>query len=297
MLSYRHAYHAGNHADILKHITLSLILGHLDAKEKPYTVFDTHAGAGEYDLSDERAVKTGEAERGIMKLVSRSDVPREAEPYMSFVKDCLARGMYPGSPEIERHFMRRDDVLVLCELHNEEAEILRSTMKIFSGNCTPQIHHRDGFEAVAALTPPKIKRGLVLTDPSYEDADEYVKAADTFCAVHEKWSAGILALWYPLLAHRKIECGIMKQKITASVRTSAEPCEILDAQLLVNTEDSHEETSLENASGSSSPRLCGSGMLIVNMPWKLDEELRAVLPYLADRLGTDGKGSSSVTVC
>src|SRR5574344_40861 len=149
----------------------------------------------------------------------------------------------------------------------------------------------------AALTPPKIKRGLVLTDPSYEDADEYAKAADTLCAVHEKWSAGILALWYPLLAHRKIECGIMKQKITASVRTSAEPCEILDAQLLVNTEDSHKETSLENASGSLSPRLYGSGMLIVNMPWKLDEELRAVLPYLAEKLGTDGRGSSSVTVC
>lgn len=328
MLSYRHIFHAGNHADILKHVTLSLLLEHLNAKAKPYTVIDTHAGAGRYDLSDERARKTAESDTGILKLLASHAEQYEAEenaefpqsaavsehgekivfgsliqPYISLVQNCLAQGFYPGSPEIERHFMRNGDALILCELHNNEIEVLKDNMKKACSSavsertekakgCSVQIHHRDGFEALHALTPPTVKRGLVLTDPSYEDVSEYGQTADSFSDVNKRWPAAVLALWYPLLAHRSIECGTMKQKIISSAKGLHPECEILDAQLLVNTADSHEETSLEHESGNkSAPRLYGSGMLVVNMPWKLDEELTAVLPVLARILGTDGKGS------
>ncbi len=300
MLSYRHIFHAGNHADVLKHGTLVMLLGHFNKKDKPYTLIDTHAGAGRYDLSDERARKTDEAGSGIRKLLDADNQPENIKNYTDFARNCLAAGFYPGSPEIERSLMRASDCLILCELHNTEIGVLRQNMNLPAAaertSCRAQIHHRDGFEALRALTPPQIKRGMVFTDPSYEDAAEYDETAEAFAAVHERWPAAVLALWYPLIARRRIECGTMKQKITAAVKSSSVPCGILDAQLLVNTEDSHTETALADAAEDSAPRLYGSGMLIVNFPWKLDEELKAVLPYLAQTLGTDNHGSWSVTV-
>jgi 23S rRNA (adenine2030-N6)-methyltransferase len=305
MLSYRHIFHAGNHADIFKHTTLIMLLEHLNEKDKPYTVIDTHAGAGRYDLNDERAQKTGEAEKGIKKMLGapallriKNAVP-EISTYTDFVNSCLSQGFYPGSPEIERRFMRDKDCLILCELHNTEIDILKENMCSKNSRQdfdTPhvQIHHRSGYEALHALTPPPIKRGLVFTDPSYEDAAEYVQTAESFAEVHDRWPAAILVLWYPLIAHRKIECSTMKQKITASVKSLSAACDILDAQLLVNTEDSHTETPLEKAAASSTPRLYGSGMFIVNPPWKLDEKLKSVLPCLAETLGTDNHGSCSI---
>lgn len=306
MLSYRHIFHAGNHADIFKHMTLIMLLDHMNAKDKPYTVIDTHAGAGRYDLNDERALKTGESENGIKRLLADTSFSGFMQ-YTDFASSCLRKGFYPGSPEIERCFMRSSDVLILCELHNTEIDILRQNMNAgpadgADGCPRVQIHHRDGFEALKALTPPPIKRGLVLTDPSYEDADEYARAADAFSATHAKWPAAVLALWYPLLSHRRIECGAMRQKITAAVKGSAVPSSILDAQLLINKEDSHKETTLaENerhtadSDDANPPRLYGSGMFIVNFPWKLDDELKDILPYLSEKLGTDGSGSWSVT--
>lgn len=298
MLSYRHIFHAGNHADILKHSTLVMLLEHFNAKDKPYTLIDTHAGAGRYDLSDERARKTDEAGSGIRKLLGADNPPAGIKNYADFARSCLDSGFYPGSPEIERSLMRAADCLILCELHNTEIGVLRQNMNLPAAagrtSCRAQIHHRDGFEALRALTPPQIKRGMVFTDPSYEDTSEYEETAEAFAAVHERWPAAVLALWYPLIARRRIECGTMKQKITASVKSSSVPCGILDAQLLVNTEDSHTETALADVTEDSAPRLYGSGMLIVNFPWKLDEELKAVLPYLAQTLGTDNHGSWSI---
>jgi len=297
MLSYRHIFHVGNHADVLKHCTLFMLLDHFNAKDKPYTFIDTHAGAGRYDLNDERARKTDESGSGIRKLPGAYSLPADIKEYTDFTQRCLDTGFYPGSPEIERSLMRASDCLILCELHNTEIGVLRQNMSFPAAghaSCRIQIHHRDGFEALHALTPPQIKRGMVFTDPSYEDASDYDEAADAFAVVHERWPAAVLALWYPLLAHRKIECGTMKQKITASVKSSSVPSGILDAQLLVNTEDSHTETALADITEAGMPRLYGSGMLIVNFPWKLDEELKTVLPYLAETLGTDNHGSWSV---
>jgi 23S rRNA (adenine2030-N6)-methyltransferase len=308
MLSYRHIFHAGNHADIFKHTTLIMLLEHLNEKDKPYTVIDTHAGAGRYDLNDECAQKTGEAEKGIKKLLANPALSRiknavpEICTYTDFAGTCLSRGFYPGSPEIERSFMRDKDCLILCELHNTEIDVLKGNVYTNKGSGhdahTPriQIHHRSGYEALYALTPPLIKRGLVFTDPSYEDATEYNQASKALSEVHDRWPAAVLALWYPLLAHRKIECSTMKQKITASVKSSSAGCDILDAQLLVNTEDSHIETPLGTAAESSTPRLYGSGMFIVNPPWKLDEKLKSVLSCLAETLGTGSHGSYSVKI-
>ena len=302
MLSYRHIFHAGNHADIFKHTALSLLLEHLNSKDKPYTVIDTHAGAGRYDLSDERAQKTGEAAAGINTLLAENTpLPAGyAARYGSFCRSCLAEGFYSGSPELERSLMRPSDTLILCELHSAEIDVLRQTMRLppASGreSCSVQIHHRNGFEALRALTPPQIKRGMVFTDPSYEDAFEYDAAAEAFSGVHERWPAAVLALWYPLIARRSIECSTMKQKITASVKSSAVPCSVLDAQLLIQTPDSHRETPLDDPLEHNPPRLYGSGMLIVNVPWKLDEELSAVLPYYAAVLGTEHCGSWNVRV-
>jgi 23S rRNA (adenine2030-N6)-methyltransferase len=303
MLSYQHIYHAGNHADILKHEALMLMLIHLNEKRKPYTVFDTHAGSGRYDLSDERSEKTGEAQRGIMHLIEYADsdsrtIPAELSAYLSFIRTYTARGFYPGSPELERCTMRKDDQLILSELHPVEIDALRENCRKTQIQETTgprvQIHFRNGFEALRALTPPKIKRGLVLTDPSYEDLSDYINAASSFCEVHRRWPAAILILWYPLLAYRRKEADTMKNSITASIKTSAEPCALLDVQLCVHTPDSHTETTRTAATGAAIPRLYGSGLFIVNVPWKFDEQIKTVLPYLADALGINGGGSWSV---
>ena len=418
MLSYQHVYHAGNHADVLKHTTLVMLLEHLNAKHKPYTVIDTHAGSGRYNSDDERALKTREADSGIGKLLhddfcddgiaQYNAMARDAAcggestvhagaaqctsfmHYRNFVKACCARGFYPGSPEIARAFMRSDDNLILCELHKAEFSALKNNMKcppvavdadgavaenagmngtanvvsagtkneIARGEAgavamlsdflcsaanatTPKIargeanaadttlyvprgfvqvhvHCRDGFDALTSLTPPKIKRGLVLVDPSYEDADEYERVPLAFASLAARWSSAIFALWYPLLFHRRIECSTMKQKIIARAKGSARGCSIVCGELCVNAENAHVELPLakkrKNAQSGLSmnnsvtqrwsdeyaaradnpPRLYGSGMLIVNAPWKLAENMEAVLPYLAQTLGTDGHGSWSV---
>ena len=297
MLSYQHIFHAGNHADILKHCILIQVLTSLNKKEKPYTFFDTHAASGLYDLTDGRSLKTGEAERGIMLLTSGGQtdnsgndkpLPPLLQSYLDFVKPYIADSRYPGSPEIERCFMREQDTLILSELHPQEIENLRENMKR-PREKTPsvQIHKRNGWEMLTALTPPATKRGAVLIDPSYEETDDYAQAADTITAVHKKWSNGIIMLWYPLLAHREGEIESMLDRITEGARTLNSNIEIANLQLEVFDKDAHKEVSLEDfraSEGKNPPRLYGSGMLVLNAPWKLEEETTAVIEYVKKRL-------------
>ena len=216
MLSYEHIYHAGNHADIVKHITLTLILERLLQKDKPFTVYDTHAGIGYYDLTDSRAQKTNEAENGIRRLLQadtskeeRTELPSGVTTYLNLCRMYAADEHYPGSPEIARNLLRPDDALILSELHPQAINILRTTMKIpplakkEQKHVIPQIHYRNGFEMLSALTPPMTKRGMAIIDPSFEETQDFSDCADTICAVHQKWAGGILALWYPLLEHRR----------------------------------------------------------------------------------------------
>ncbi len=295
MLGYVHDFHAGNHADILKHCVLIELLRHLNRKDKPYTFFDTHAGAGLYNLSDARAQKTGEAANGIERLLScckenADAVPQQLAAYLSLIAPYYRQGLYPGSPRIAADYLSAGSALILSELHPAAFATLRRTMQ----GARAALHHRNGWEMLNALTPPKIKRGGAFIDPSYELPADYPAAAETLSAVFRKWPAAILALWYPLLSYRSdLICG-MKETIVREIRKCSASTEILEAELCVNAPDAHQETALADSIGSRTPRMYGSGMLIVNPPWKTAERLSAILPFLADCLSVDGRGGCGV---
>lgn len=290
MLSYQHAFHAGNHADILKHMTLLFVLNSLNKKEKPYTYFDTHAASGLYDLLDNRSLKTGEAKNGIEKLFKLKDEISGSHQilceYLSTIEAYISKGVYAGSPEIARSKVRMQDTLIFSELHPQEIENLRTNIlkTPFSPNVTSsiQIHKRNGYEMLKALTPPKTKRGAVLIDPSYEEVQDYKDAADAICAVNKKFSNGIIMLWYPLLAHREEEIKAMLFQIEESARTVNPNVEIAKIELCVNTPESHKEMSLKEFENSEKnpPRLYGSGMLVINAPWHYKEEMELTVPLL-----------------
>lgn len=308
MLSYQHIFHAGNHADILKHSVLIGVINSLNKKEKPYTFFDTHSGSGLYDLTDNRSLKTGEAKKGIEELSKcTGQLPPSLLRYLNFVSVYLKDERYPGSPEIERALMRSTDTLILSELHPQEIENLRENMKkpcaasvnsetsessmpsaASAASALPaiQIHNRNGWEMLKALTPPSTKRGAVLIDPSYEELSDYEQAAQTICTVHKKWSNGIIMLWYPLLAHRESEIQTMLERITEEARAINPNIEIAKLQLEVLDKNEHREVSLEEfraGEGKNPPRLYGSGMLVLNSPWKLEEESLELIDYVKSR--------------
>ncbi|MBO4508098.1 MAG: 23S rRNA (adenine(2030)-N(6))-methyltransferase RlmJ [Spirochaetaceae bacterium] len=303
MLSYRHAFHAGNHADILKHSMLVLILKSLQKKDKPYTLIDTHAGAGIYTLDDERAVKTGEAEAGIVRLLrcageKPESVPEELLPYLDLCRAYEKNGKYPGSPEIMRNFLRpgagevalaadsraaagaaksgtasttpAQDKLILMELHNTEIDVLRINMKRGSDSSRINIHHRDAYEAMSAIVPPEPKRGLLLMDPSYEVDSDYTNVMDSLRVAHRRWTSGVICLWYPLLKRRVAETAQLKAELRDAAAET--PCSFMTAELIVDDE--------ENEAG-----LYGSGMAVINPPWHLDDSMKNTLPYLASVLG------------
>jgi len=284
MLSYQHIFHAGNHADLFKHSVLIQVLESLNKKDKPYTFFDTHAASGLYDLKDNRSLKTGEASKGIVLFADKADMPQAFADYVTFVQKYLKDSLYPGSPEIERSFMRKQDSLILSELHPQEIENLRHNMKKGEdGQPEIQIHNRNGWEMLKALTPPATKRGAALIDPSYEEASDYTMAADTICAVHKKWSNGIIMLWYPLLAHRQSEIEGMINQITNQARSQNPNIEIADLRLQVFDKNEHKEVSLEEfraSEGKNPPRLYGSGMLVLNSPWMLKENTLQTIEYI-----------------
>ena len=379
MLSYLHAFHAGNHADILKHAALIQLLKKLNQKEAPYTFFDTHAGSGLYSTQGEKARKTGEAARGVLALAqcasqdkeasqdhnaggkqetvaslkngadqkasqdqnAGGEIPAALSDYLDFVRPYLARDLYPGSPLIERAFLRPDCAHTICELHPQEFESLNdncaahlglakksaqaqegasgklpqtqewaapnSSLATNTGSKTKNAPHTqilkaDGFKTLLAQTPPKIKRGAVLIDPSYEEASDYEAVKKTVIAVHKKWSAGIIMIWYPLLAHRAAEIENMLESIKAAAKIQNANTNILRAEFCVDAPQSHIEMSLkENAAAkaaaagmSNAPRLYGSGILVVNAPWKLDEELDAALSFLSRVPGLATEASYSV---
>lgn len=330
MLSYLHAFHAGNHADILKHAALIQLLKKLNQKSAPYSFFDTHAGSGLYSTNGEKARKTGEAARGVLALAeyaANGELPKAQDSaaiadYLDFVRPYLSLDLYPGSPLIERAFLRPDDARTICELHPAEYESLKENCakdvisgldpNIFSQKGLPrqsaamtvphtQILKADGLKTLLAQTPPKIKRGAVLIDPSYEESSDYEAVSKTVVAVHKKWSAGIIMIWYPLLAHRSEEIERMIAAICAAAKNQNANTNILRAEFCVDTPQSHTEMSLEEnaaakaATPSTAPRLYGSGILVINAPWKLDEELDAALKYLSRVPGLATEPSYSIT--
>ena len=301
MLSYLHQFHAGNHADILKHIVLLYTIEYLNKKEKPYTFFDSHAGRALYDLKSEEAQKTKESEKGILKLFSYaqknpSEVPGELKNYLDFIKYFLEKNQYPGSPLISLIKKKKDSPLFLTELHKTEFQKLEENIcnakNTFNlKNSKVFIENSSSWSSLKSKIPPLIKRGCVLIDPSYEELSDYENAQKTVCEIYKKWNAATVILWYPLLSYRIKKITEMNEKITQSVKKINKNVEILFSELLVEKEDSHIETDLKNLEKNAIPRLYGSGLLIVNPVWNTGNFLEKCLPYISNALGENASYS------
>ncbi len=301
MLSYLHSFHAGNHADILKHTTLLYVLEYLKRKDKPCSFFDTHAGRALYDLRSTEAEKTHEAENGILRLLSeaenpekKSAFPKNLFPYIDFVDSWIKKGFYPGSPAFELCFSERGSFVSLNELHKTEFQALENNIGRINPSCSFNAKNASGWETLRKNLPPKIRRGAILCDPSYEEKSDFTDASELVSSAHKKWFAAEIMLWYPLLANKTDEIENMKQAILASVKNQDSHTEVLDARLLVDKAESHTETSLEKSTGSGNPRLYGSGMFVVQPSFGLKEHLESVLPFLSNLLGRNGNGSFEV---
>jgi 23S rRNA (adenine2030-N6)-methyltransferase len=270
MLSYRHAYHAGNHADVLKHLTLTLLIKSLLLKQKPICYLDTHAGAGRYDLDSEKAHKNREYETGIARLWRRTDLPEGVSDYVEAVRAFNADGVlrvYPGSPRLVRHWLRQGDRMLLCELHTKENVVLGAE---FKGDRQVTVSGMDGYQALKALLPPMERRGLVLIDPAFELKDERNRLLQALQEAWKRWPTGTYAIWYPIqdLAthdwfHRQLKRSGIRKMLVAELRLFSQ-----DLPLRMN----------------------GSGMVVINPPWHLDEQLAALGPWLHGALASGGEG-------
>jgi 23S rRNA (adenine2030-N6)-methyltransferase len=277
-MNYRHAFHAGNQADVVKHAVLAYLLDRLGNKPAPFFVLDTHAGIGRYDLDDDPAQRTGEALRGIRRLLAVPPaLPDSAKPYMAQLSAANS-GMpldgnlriYPGSPALVRGMMRPGDRLVLAELHSEDVETLRRN---FRHDDQVAIHHMDGWLALKAHLPPKERRGLVVIDPPFEAPDEYERMVAALALAHRRWTTGVYLLWYPI----KDRAGVWR--FHQMLEDTGIP-KMLAAELSWADDD-------------RSDRLNGSGLIIVNPPWQTDDAMEELLPALHRAMDATAGGTAS----
>lgn len=273
MLAYRHAFHAGNHADVLKHVVLMLVLRHLNEKDKPYRLIDTHGGAGGYSLEGRYAQKKGEYEGGIGRLWTASDLSPVLADYVALVRAFNPDGrlaQYPGSPSIALQLLRPHDELRTFELHPTEQKILRSTL---AGARHARAIDGDGFIGLKSQLPPPSRRGAVLIDPSYEGDGDYARTVAALREGLEKFAEGTFLVWYPRVT--KVQARELPRRLDAVARQR----ERLDVRLLVDQPD-------RQGFG-----LAGSGVFVVNPPHTLQRALAGVMPELVRRLGRfDGAG-------
>lgn len=281
MFSYRHAFHAGNHADVLKHSVLLHILHYLNKKETPYWIIDTHAGAGIYDLEDAWAEKTAEFKEGIARLWDNTDLPEDLQLYIDHIRnlnDDQDLVYYPGSSWISLELMRPKDRLHLFELHPTEIEVLSDNIEQQGREITRQvtIFEKDGFSGLKSQLPPVPRRGLILIDPSYEDKADY---RHTLMAVKDglkRFATGCYAIWYPLVNRKEVHDMIRQLEKLPGIQW-------LNASLTVKK---------PAADGYG---LHGSGMFIINPPYTLHAALEKSLPYLAKHLAQDSSATFSLT--
>ena len=276
-MNYRHAFHAGNFADVVKHAVLCRLLVHLLAKEKPFRVIETHAGAGLYDLAGDAASRTGEWREGIGRLLAH---PLSAEasallhPYLACVRAENKGGAlrrYPGSPLFARAFCRADDRMLFCERHAEEFAALKHSL---AGDKRATVVETDGWIALKAQLPPKERRGLVLIDPPFEEPGEFERMRDGLAEAMNRWSSGMYLLWYPVKnVHevRQFERRVTRLKI---------------AKIL------HIEFAIDQPQAEGPLVACG--LIVVNPPWTLEKELKVILPALSKLLGRNRCGRYSL---
>ena len=277
-MNYRHAFHAGNFADVLKHVVLMMLVEHLKKKPAPFFFLDTHAGGGTYDLSLGESQRSGEYKNGIGRLLEfpEATLPAAVAGYVRLVKDCAGPGRsaitaYPGSPTIVAKLRRPDDRLVLAETHAREAQSLRALLgrqKLVS------VLESDGYAAVKAQLPPRENRGLVLIDPPYESDLEFDRILAALETGHERWPTGTFCVWYPL-TERAAPLRFRRNLERSGIR------KVFDCTLSVMPAD-------------TPVAMHGSGLVIVNPPWLLDERLAELLPDLHRLLAPDGAGGTSV---
>lgn len=283
MFSYRHAFHAGNHADVLKHTVLLQLLEYFNQKDTAYTVIDTHAGAGVYMLDGEFAAKSMESDSGIAKLWDRTDLPPAVAEYVNLIKSMNPSGkmrFYPGSPFCAEKIMREQDRLRLFEMHPTEIKLLEENFRKLQAHAAAQgqratvrgkrvmVHRADGFAGVKALLPPPSRRGLVLIDPSYEDKDDYRKVKVAIEDALTRFPSGTYAVWYPVLG--RLDSQQLPERLKRLAGT-----DWLNVTLCVGSPQ-------DEGMG-----LHSSGMFIVNPPWTLKATLQQVMPWLVTALGRD----------
>ena len=265
MLAYRHAFHAGNHADVLKHVMLTLVLRYMNQKDKPYRLVDTHAGAGGYSLEGQYAQKKGEYINGIGRLWDRDDLPPAVADYMSLVKQFNPDGrmeQYPGSPAFAQMLLRAQDQLRLFELHPTDHRILASYI---GGAKGAEVFDTDGFDGLKGQVPPSSRRAVVLMDPSYEGHRDYNRVIASLREALTRFVDGVYMVWYPQVS--KLEAAQLPKRLEALA-----PKGWLHARLTVQQPD------------SQGFGLAGSGMFVINPPFTLHDEMLKVLPYLTDVL-------------
>ena len=268
MLAYRHAFHAGNHADVLKHITLTLVLRYMNQKDKSYRLIDTHAGAGGYSLEGQYAQKKGEYLQGVARLWDRdpAELPEAVADYMARVREFNPEGQleqYPGSPAFAKMLLRAQDQLRLYELHPTDHRILEAFLGSVKG---AEVKDTDGFDGLKSQVPPSSRRAVVLMDPSYEGHGDYSKVIASLREAIARFPEGVYMVWYPQVS--KLEAAQLPRRLEGLA-----PKGWLHARLTVQVPD------------SQGYGLAGSGMFILNPPYTLHDQLLAVLPFLTEVLG------------
>jgi 23S rRNA (adenine2030-N6)-methyltransferase len=265
MLSYRHGFHAGNHADVIKHLIYQYVLAYMGKKDKPYTIIDSHAGAGAYSLSADFAAKNREFETGIGKLwrADTTQMPQSVQDYVNAVRrfqsesDATELSVYPGSPWFALDALPLEGKAFFHELHPADFDLLREFVRT---NRYRKAVKGDGFKESVGLFPPPSKRGVVITDPPYELKEDYSRVVEYMSTMYQRFSSGVYMIWYPVVERERIT------KMEQSLKDSG----IRNIQLF--------ELSIE--SDSEQKGMTGSGMIVINPPWTLKQEMETVLPYL-----------------
>ncbi len=274
MLSYRHSFHAGNHADVLKHIVQTLIIESLKEKEKPFLYLDTHAGAGRYQLTNAHATRTGEYLEGIARLWQQEEVPELILPYLEAVGSLNTSDelrYYPGSPLLAAKLLREQDLLMLTELHPTDFPLLRTE---FSRDKRVRVCREDGFGQLKSKLPPASRRGFALIDPPYELKQDYSVVVKGIVEGYKRFATGTYAIWYPVVHRQQIK-RMLKELEATGIR------KILQIELAVKPD-------------SDQLGMTASGMIVINPPWKLASQMASILPWLHKTLVPEGTGHTLV---
>ncbi|MDH4655118.1 MULTISPECIES: 23S rRNA (adenine(2030)-N(6))-methyltransferase RlmJ [unclassified Pseudomonas] len=270
-MNYRHAFHAGNHADVLKHFTLARLIALLSRKEAPFAVLDSHAGVGLYDLLGDQASRTDEWREGIGRIWDLPDLPAPMADYLRVIHELNPDGSlryYPGSPELARRLTRPQDRLQLNEKHPVDGQLLKDNM---AGDRRVAVHLGEGWHLARALLPVPEKRALMLIDPPFEQADELERCVTALKEAIGRMRQTVVAIWYPIKDQRQL------RRFYQGLQASGAP-KLLRVELRVHAAD------------TADSGLNGSGLAIANPPWGIEDELRQTLPWLAEHLAQSKGG-------